>query len=207
MATVTEVAPTQSQAEFEPEGPYEVVDGQVVEKPAMGAYEGEIACLLMEPMLVHVRAKALGRVVSEILFRIDAQRKLNRRPDVAFVSHERWPIGRRAPRTAAWDVVPDLAVEVLSPSNRSVDDLGKVDEYFRAGVRLVWVVYPTLDKVLVHESPTSIRVLTRGDTLDGGEVVPGFSLPLAELFGDEIAWDLCAGPSRSGKIVSADGVE
>ena len=58
MATVTEVAPTQSQAEFEPEGPYEVVDGQVVEKPAMGAFEVDVACLLMELISGFARVKS-----------------------------------------------------------------------------------------------------------------------------------------------------
>jgi Uma2 family endonuclease len=183
MATAQEVAAP----EVEPERLYEVVGGKIVEKPPMGAYEAEIASILVYLMEHFVRANRLGRVVTEMLFRIDAERKLDRRPDVAFVSHQRWAIGRRAPRTAAWDVVPDLAVEVLSPGNRSVDDIAKVDDYFRAGVRAVWVIYPTLGKVYVYESPTRINVLTRGASLDGGEVLPGFTVPLAELFGDENA--------------------
>ncbi len=58
----------------------------------------------------------------------------------------------------------------------------KVEEYFRAGVERVWVVFPGAKKVYVYESPTSVRILTAADTLDGGPVLPGFQLPLANLF-------------------------
>ena len=77
---------------------------------------------------------------------------------------------------------PRLAIEVVSPTNLAEDLLAKVDEYFQAGVRQVWVVYPAAARVHVHESPTQIRVLGRGDELDGGPLLPGFRLPLAELF-------------------------
>jgi Uma2 family endonuclease len=169
----------------ESEGLYEVVAGQVREKPLMGAYEVEIACLIMSLMDQIARVSGLGRVVSEMLFRIDLERGLERRPDVAFVSKERWPIGRRAPRMAAWDVVPDLAVEVISPSNRSLDDVQKIAEYFRAGALRVWIVYPNVAQVYVYDSPTSVRILARGDVLDAGPLLPGFQLPLATLFDDE----------------------
>jgi Uma2 family endonuclease len=77
-----------------------------------------------------------------MLFRIDPARGLERRPDLAFISHERWPLERRAPMAAAWEVVPDLAVEVVSPTNTANDVQDKVRDYCRAGVRLLWVVYP-----------------------------------------------------------------
>ncbi|MFO0954816.1 MAG: Uma2 family endonuclease [Isosphaeraceae bacterium] len=192
MATVTETSteprvarvPTQPDS-YDTDALYEVVDGLIVEKPSMGAFEAQVAWLLGKLLDRFVEASALGTVITEALFRLDATRKLDRRPDVAFVSQQRWPIERRAPRTAAWDVVPDLAVEVLSPGNRSVEDLTKVDEYFAAGVRLVWVIYPGPDRVYVYQSPTSVRILTRTDRLDGGEVLPGFSVALGELFGPE----------------------
>jgi Uma2 family endonuclease len=82
----------------------------------------------------------------------------------------------------AWDVVPNLAIEVVSPTD-SVEELEqKIAEYFRSGVQLVWVVHPTRSKIHVYDSTTQIRVLSRNDVLDGGTVVPGFRLPLAELF-------------------------
>ena len=78
--------------------------------------------------------------------------------------------------------MPDAAIEVISPSDMIEDLLVKLDEYFRAGVRLAWVVFPQQQLVYVYESFTQIRVLTRADTLEGGAVVPGFRLALSELF-------------------------
>src|SRR6059058_4936995 len=102
MATVTALnAPP---ATIEPEGLYEVVDGQIVATPPMGAFEVELASILQNWMGPFARSNHLGRVVTEMLFVIDPARGRERRPDVAFVSHERWPIDRRAPKTAAWEV-------------------------------------------------------------------------------------------------------
>lgn len=116
---------------------------------------------------------------------IDAERRLARRPDVAFVSRERWPTDRPVPRTAAWDVVPDIAIEVISPTNLSIDDIKKIDEYFRAGSRAVWVLYPgpEVAKIYVYASPTAVTILGLDDVLEGGAVLPGFRLPVRELFG------------------------
>lgn len=164
---------------------YEVVDGQRVETPRMGTFETGIASDLHGYLWQFAKANQLGKAEVEMLFRIDATRDLQRRPDVAFVSYQRWPRGRRAAPNDAWDVVPDLAVEVISPSNTATEVLTKVHDYFQAGVRLVWVIYPRDVEVYAYESPTTIRVLQRGDDLDGGAVLPGFRLPLATLFEEE----------------------
>ena len=95
---------------------YEVVEGKVVEK-IVGASEIEIATLLIEFLAPFVRAHRLGKVLGEMIFRIDQVKDLQRRPDVSFVSHARWPYHRRVPKVAVWDIVPDMAVEVVSPSN------------------------------------------------------------------------------------------
>ena len=125
----------------------------------------------------------LGRAITEALFHLPAPINRDRRPDVALVSYERWAKDRPLPATAnAWDVVPNLAIEVVSPTD-SVEELEqKIAEYFRAGVQLVWVVHPTRSKVHVYQSPTQITVLSKNDVLDAGTVVPGFKLALAELF-------------------------
>jgi Uma2 family endonuclease len=107
----------------------------------------------------------------------------NRRPDVAFVSYQSYPRERAVPSDdGAWEVVPDLAVEVVSPNDMAEEVMTKVTDYLRAGARLVWVIYPRLVQVIVFESLTQVRGLTRTDTLDGGIVLPGFTLPLATLF-------------------------
>jgi Uma2 family endonuclease len=105
-----------------------------------------------------------------------------RRPDVAFVSFERWARDRRVPRTRAWAVAPDLAIEIVSPTNTADEIAEKLKDYFQVGVRNVWVVYPRQSKVYVYTSPTAIRVLALGDELDGGDVLPGFRLPLHKIF-------------------------
>ncbi len=165
-------------------GLYEVVDGEVREK-TVGVFEVEFASRLFFAMASHVQPSGQGRVVSELLFLLDPKTKLQRRPDLAFVSSERWPLDRPAPRTAAWDVVPELVVEVLSPTDLVLEMLTKVNDYFRAGVGVVWMFHPVMALVYVYRSPTSITVLTRGDTLEGDRFLPGFGLPLIDLFGPE----------------------
>jgi Uma2 family endonuclease len=184
MATVPVESPVAPATEPEPAGLYEVVHGQAVEKPPMAAFEADIATYLVVALDGFVRPHRLGKVQSEMLFLIDRAQNLQRRPDVSFVSSDRWPLHLWAPKTPAWDVVPDLAVEVVSPTNTAEAVLAKLEEYFQAGTRLAWVVFPRQGKLYVYESPTAVRILQAGDDLDGGAVLPGFRLPLAELFGD-----------------------
>jgi Uma2 family endonuclease len=164
---------------------YEAVDGQVLENPPMGAQESVLAGLLQDLMGPFARGNALGRVVPETLFLIDRARRLRRRPDLAFVSAQRWPLRRRVPRTETWDVIPDLAIEVISESNIADQVAIKIEEYFRAGVRAVWVVYPVTSKVYLYDSPTRVRILQVGDDLDGGDLLPGFRVALATLFDED----------------------
>jgi Uma2 family endonuclease len=88
----------------------------------------------------YVEDKGLGTSVTAMLFVLDAEHDLRRRPHVAFVSAARWPLDRALPGTGDWDVVPDLAVEVISPNDVFKDVLAKVCEYFHYGVQVVWVI-------------------------------------------------------------------
>ncbi len=126
----------------------------------------------------------LGHVVIEVLFRFKIPAGMrSRRPDAAFVSFDRWPIDKPLDQEKeAWDVVPDLAIEVVSPSNIAYDVETKLVEYFEAGVKLVWIIYPHVKRFYVHESLTSVRVLSSEDVLEGGAVLPGFRLPLKNVF-------------------------
>jgi len=169
----------------EPDGHYEVIDGRRVELHPMGTYEAHLAGELNQVLGAHARAQSLGRVEVELLFGLAPGRKLQRKPDVAFVSYQRWPRDRRLPRTNAWHVVPDLVVEVVSPSDFAVALAARIREFFQAGVRQVWAVFPAEAWIYVYDSPKSIRVLDRADTLDGGAILPGFRLPLAEFFEPE----------------------
>lgn len=164
---------------------YEIINGIRVRTPAMGVFAVWIASDLLFHLASFAKTKSLGRAIAEALFHLPDPIHRDRRPDVAFVSFERWAKNRPIPPTDnAWDVVPNLAIEVISPNDKADDVEEKIAEYFQAGVQLVWVVYPTKAKIHVYHSLTQISVLTRNDTLDGGTVVPGFHLPLAELFPD-----------------------
>jgi Uma2 family endonuclease len=163
---------------------YEVVNNQVVELPPMGAYDVRLATLLATRLETVARQYQLGRAVQEMLFDLTPATGRKRRPDVAFVSFERWPSHRRVPRTEAWDVVPNLAVEVVSRTDSGDALVDKIAEYFQAGVERVWVVFPSQEQVYLYDSPTSVRILTRTDDLPGDPMLPHFRLPLTELFED-----------------------
>jgi Uma2 family endonuclease len=165
---------------------YEVVDGQIVEK-RMGARESEIATILGAFLFQFARANRLGRALVEFMFRIDAEKDLKRRPDVAFVSSSRWPYHRRIPKVSVWDMVPDLAIEVISESNSAYEVQNKLHEYFDAGVKSVWVIYPDQAEVYVYSAPKQVQIVGLGQELDGGDLIPGFRLPVAALFEDEPA--------------------
>lgn len=167
---------------LDPDKLYEEIDGQVVEMPPMSVSAAVCASELFGQLFAFVKPREIGRAVVEALFHFPDPINRNRRPDVAFVSYERFPKSARITPENAWDVVPVLAVEVVSPSDTASELMDKVMEYFRAGVRLVWVVYPEQELVVIHDTLTQMRGLTRADTLDGGAVLPGFMLPLATLF-------------------------
>jgi Uma2 family endonuclease len=121
-------------------------------------------------------------MATEGLFGLNPKSRRKHRPDVAFVSYKKWPKNRRWPSTDPWPVVPDLVVEVISPNDLAESVQGKVKEYLAGGVPLVWVFYPELGWALAYESPTAVRGFTADQELDGGPVLPGFVIPLRQLF-------------------------
>jgi Uma2 family endonuclease len=163
---------------------YEVVNGEIVEMEPMSAYATLIASLLLQAFAGQQKQ---GRAVAEMLFDFSATVGTKRRPDLAFVLYDRWPREKQVPDTEAWDVVPNLAVEVVSPSNTAREVLDKLAEYFRVGVERVWVIYPSQRQIYVYASPTSVKVLSQGDELADEALLPSFRLPLGTLFDDTAA--------------------
>jgi Uma2 family endonuclease len=163
---------------------YEVIEGQIVEK-TVGAQQIEIANIIALALNSCAGPNRSGRAFVEMLFRIDQGKNLQRCPDTAFVSDARWPFRRRVPDVPVWDMVPDLAIEVISPSNSAEAVHEKMHEYFEAGVSQVRVVYPKRREIYDYSSPKQIQVLQLGDELGGGDLLPGFRLPLTALFEDE----------------------
>jgi Uma2 family endonuclease len=102
---------------------------------------------------------------------------------VAFVSAQAIALAPPQPGSAAaWDVLPELMVEVVSPSDFAEEVLERLGEYFAAGTKQVWIVYPTPRLLYIYESPRQARILGEGDELDGGVILPGFRVPLVSLF-------------------------
>jgi len=161
---------------------YEIIDGVKVEMPPMSADSQVLASRLSRHLSNFGVAKDLGEACTEVLFKLPLAKDRNRKPDVAFVAYLRWPKGKPIPSTNVWNVLPELCVEVVSPNDLGDEIETKISEYFEAGVRLVWIVYPRQERFYIYDSPSQVRRLTRADTLDGSGVLPGFQLPLTELF-------------------------
>ncbi|PSB12128.1 hypothetical protein C7B61_06645 [filamentous cyanobacterium CCP1] len=160
---------------------YEVVDGELIDMGNSGAKHGYIAILLSSALFAVVMAQKLGALFdSSTAFKMKNGNK--RSPDISFFAKERLqeladlPIG-------FLDGAPDLAIEILSPTNTIEEIDSKLIEYFENGSRLVWVVNPTQHYVLVYRSGQEPdRLLKSSDFLDGEDVIPGFMFPVADLF-------------------------
>jgi Uma2 family endonuclease len=155
---------------------FELVDGVLVEK-AMGFDESRIGAEIIYLIVTFLKEHNLGTVAgADGMMRLLPG--LVRIPDVCFVSWERLPkqYGAIVP------IAPDLAVEVLSASNTVNEMERKIREYFESGARLVWLVDPRTRTVTVYTSPKQFTILDTSQTLDGGDVLPGFRISVAALF-------------------------
>lgn len=168
--------------EFEAEardGSWELIDGELVALNPSGGGSSWIAGHIAFLLQAHVRATNLGWIFpADAGFILFEDRATVRSPDVAFVRRERLA---ELPESFV-PIAPDLAVEVLSPTDRRPDALAKVAMYLQAGVQLVWLVDPARRIVTVFRPDASIMSLEDGDVLDGGDVLPGFSVPVDTLF-------------------------
>lgn len=165
---------------------YEVVNGQLVER-TMGLLSDWVAAQIISLLQAFVMAKRLGWVFpSSTGYQCfdDDPGKL-RKPDASFIRADRLP--RQGLSTPYARIPPDLAVEVVSPNDKAYEIDEKVDEYLRAGVREVWVINPERRNIRIHRADGSLVGLRESDILKGGEVIPGFSCRVADLFPPEPA--------------------
>jgi Uma2 family endonuclease len=158
----------------------ELVRGMVVREPRPGYEHGWVLTELLRRIHEHVRKNELGEVFTDVGTILNVDPPTVRGPDIAFVSSSR--MSRHEIPIGFSRVPPDLCVEVVSPSNTAAGIREKVLDYFGAGVRLIWVVYPRTRTVAVHASPAQFLILQSVERLDGGAVLPGFSTVVAELF-------------------------
>jgi len=157
---------------------HELVDGELITMSPAGAEHGEVAAEIGARLRNYVREHRLGKTyAAETGFLLGEAPDSVRAPDVAFVRADRVVKVR-----AYFPGAPDLAVEVLSPNDRASEVEAKVRHWLRSGTRMVMVVDPETQTATVHTTTATVR-LSANDTIDGGDVLPGWKLPLAELFG------------------------
>lgn len=160
---------------------YELVRGELREMAPAGARHRRAAMRLGSLLDQHTAAEMLGIVLAaETGFRISRNPDTVRAPDVSFVSREHVPPGGLL--EGYWDLAPDLAVQVVSPSDTAAGIQSKVQMWLETGVLLVWVVYPDTRSVVAYESLKEISTFTIEDGLSGGSVMPGFECKVSEIF-------------------------
>ena len=161
-------------------GRTELIKGELVRMPPTGHPHGYVKVNFAAILRTFVRQHKLGRVMGgEVGIYTHRDPDTVRGADIVFISNERLA---QVQSTSYLDVAPELTVEVTSPDDRwyAIDD--KLTEYFEIGVQIVWVASPQRQQVHVYRSLTEIEILTAADTLSGNSVLPGFSVPVAELF-------------------------
>jgi Uma2 family endonuclease len=160
---------------------YELVKGELRRMPPAGSEHGAVAINIAVVVAQFVKAHGLGVVFGTGTgFKIASEPDTVRAPDLAFIRRERIP-PEGIPR-GFWPGAPDLAVEVISPGDTYTEVEEKVCDWLNAGTRMVLVLNPRTRMVTVYTSPTDVVRLTESDTLDGGELLPGFTCRVAELF-------------------------
>ncbi|MBM4031128.1 MAG: Uma2 family endonuclease [Planctomycetes bacterium] len=160
---------------------YELIQGEIRKMSPAGIRHGRVAGRLARLLGQHVFLNNLGEtLIAEPSFRLSRDPDTVRVPDIAFIRAERlrgWD-----DREACWPGAPDLAVEVVSPSDTRDEVDEKVMAWLDAGAPMVWVVNPARRTVAVHRGSTNVTTLSENDDLDGQDVVPGFRCPVSEIF-------------------------
>jgi Uma2 family endonuclease len=171
------------QEDLDDEHFYEIIDGQRVKLPPMSILASQVTNNIQGHLFHHLLGNPVGFAMAETLFRLPLPVDRNRRPDVAFISAKTIAEAPSQPGSDnAWAVLPELMVEVISPHDLAEEIAEKIKEYFAAGTKLVWVVYPTERLIYIYESPRQVCILCDSDELDGGVVLPAFRIRIATLF-------------------------
>lgn len=160
---------------------YELVRGELRKMIPAGFKHGQLVVNLTVPLGAFVKQNRLGVVLAaETGFRLAGNPDTVLAPDIAFIRQEQLTPASETEKF--WSGAPDLAVEVLSPSDTVYEVEAKVATWLSSGTKMVWVVDPKLRSIHVHCSGASIQTLAESDVLDGRDVIPGFRLNVAELF-------------------------
>jgi Uma2 family endonuclease len=160
---------------------HELVNGELISMTPSGFDHGAIIVNLTLPLAGHVKSRNLGVVVgAETGFKLASEPDTVRAPDIAFIRRDRLPASGRP--TTFWNGPPDLAVEVLSPSDTVFEIEDKVAGWLAAGAAAVWVVNPKSRTIAIHRAGAPSRVLTEQESLSGEDVVPDFAITVGDAF-------------------------
>ncbi len=174
MSTIAEII---TETTLDPDKQYEIVNGQPEEKEMPGARHGGVCGRLAIELGIYLKTNKLGELYPETNFQIGGNERI---PDLAFVSAARIP-PEGEPETK-WLLAPDLAVEVISPSDLYEKVYAKAMEYLAAGVKQVWLVSPEHHTITVYRSATDITAFPGESELVSEDLLPGFRCPLREIF-------------------------
>lgn len=160
---------------------FELIAGELRVMSPAGWQQGAIAGNFHSILGSFIRQKNLGKVFgAETGFQLQADPDTVRAPDFAFIANKRIP--KKLPKTSYWPGAPDLAVEILSPSDRTGEVDEKINEWLSAGAQTVWAVDPKLQIVIIHQAGKPAQIRSVDEVLEGDPVVPGFSCPVGEIF-------------------------
>ena len=162
---------------------YELVKGELVEMTPPGGVHGGIAVAIGAALYNYIRHNNLGKVMVETGYTLERNPDTVRGPDVSFIRAGR--VAREGLPRGYVEGAPDLAVEVVSPSDTAYEIETKVHDYLDNGAQRVWVVYPAGRRVVAYSPDGSGRCYHEGDIIEDEELLPGFSLSLEELFASE----------------------
>lgn len=164
----------------EEESRLELSRGRLIREPPPATYHGRIQTRLAAALLAYEEATDRGIAIDGSAFILSVEGSTVRGPDLSFVVKERIP--RDGYPSGLWRIAPDLAVEILSPSNRPRDIQEKIVDYLEFGVRMIWIVDPDARTATVYRPQQDPFIVRAHESLDGGAVLPGFTVPLERLF-------------------------
>lgn len=158
---------------------YEIVDGEIVERSMPNPQHARIEARITTALSLYVENNPIGEIYTECNFEL--KKGLIRIPDVAFVSFERFPKDGE-PTGSRWKTAPDLAVEIISPTDDYKAVFQKISEYFVNGVRQIWLIEPGEKTLTIYRSRKDVTILTENDELVSQDILPNFTLKLSNIF-------------------------
>ena len=158
---------------------HELSEGELIVMPPVKSLHSRVALIVQKVLLNYLNQQPFGSAFAEAGYVLSRNPLTVRQPDISILSNDRI---LATDEDGYFQDAPELAVEVVSPSDSAQDLEIKIEQYLHAGARQVWILYPKQKRIYVHQPGAPVRVLNQSDTLTGGDLLPGFSVKVADLF-------------------------